>query len=80
MRPSGAGSHPALDSAFCHWAHPGDVRSVGEAVSELRVDFGPGYRIYFKQRGKTAVVLLAGGDSRSQRRDIAAAKELARGL
>lgn len=56
------------------------MRSVGEAVSELRVDFGPGYRIYFKQRGKTAVVLLAGGDSRSQRRDIAAAKELARGL
>ncbi len=58
----------------------GDVKPVGEGVSELRIDFGSGYRIYFKQRGKTLVVLLAGGDKRTQRQDIEKAKELAKGL
>ncbi len=58
----------------------GDVRPVGEGVSEMRIDFGSGYRIYFKQRGKTLVVLLAGGDKRTQKQDIDKAKELAQGL
>ena len=60
--------------------NPGDVRPVGEGVSELRIDYGPGYRIYFVQHGQTVVVLLAGGDKRTQDRDIKTALELAREL
>lgn len=60
--------------------NPGDVRPVGEGVSELRIDYGPGYRVYYVQRGKTAVVLLAGGDKDSQDRDIRKALRLARNL
>lgn len=56
----------------------GDVKSVGDGVSELRVDVGPGYRVYFTTRDRTVIILLCGGDKGSQRRDIAAAKELAR--
>ena len=60
--------------------NPGDVRPVGEGVSEIRIDYGPGYRVYFAQRGEALVVLLAGGDKDSQERDIRRALELARGL
>ena len=60
--------------------NPGDVRLVGEGVSEIRIDYGPGYRVYFVQRGQALVVLLAGGDKDSQERDIRRALELARGL
>lgn len=55
----------------------GDARSVGDGVSELRIDHGPGYRVYFVRRGRTIVVLLCGGDKRTQARDIKAAKSLA---
>jgi putative addiction module killer protein len=58
----------------------GDVRPVGEGISELRIDYGPGYRIYFKSQGKTIIVLLIGGNKRTQKRDIERAKELARDL
>ena len=58
----------------------GDARPVGEGVSEIRIDYGPGYRVYFVQRGKSLVVLLAGGDEDSQERDMRRALELARGL
>jgi putative addiction module killer protein len=58
--------------------NPGDVRAVGEGVSEIRIDYGPGYRVYFVARGESLVVLLAGGDKRSQSRDIEAAIALAR--
>ncbi|GAB2721892.1 type II toxin-antitoxin system RelE/ParE family toxin [Halomonas garicola] len=58
----------------------GDYAPVGEGVSELRIHYGPGYRVYFAQRGLELVILLAGGDKSSQSRDIAAAKQLAREL
>lgn len=60
--------------------NPGDVAPVGEGVSELRIQFGTGYRVYFVQRGAALVVLLAGGDKSTQSRDIERAKELARRL
>jgi putative addiction module killer protein len=60
--------------------NPGDVKPVGEGVSELRIDYGPGYRIYFVGRGEAVVILLAGGDKRTQERDIRRALELARNL
>jgi putative addiction module killer protein len=56
----------------------GDVKPVGDGVSELRVDVGPGYRLYFIRRGITVVVLLCGGDKSSQARDITKAKKLAK--
>jgi putative addiction module killer protein len=60
--------------------NPGDTRSIGESVSELRIDYGPGYRVYFTKLGTTVVVLLCGGDKGSQSRDISTARRLARRL
>ena len=57
--------------------NPGDVKPVGEGVSEMRIDYGPGYRLYFVERGKTVVILLCGGDKRNQARDIKRAIEMA---
>ncbi len=58
--------------------NPGKVEPVGEAVSELKIDYGPGYRVYFLQHGSHYVLLLVGGDKSTQARDIRKAKELAR--
>ena len=58
----------------------GDAKSVGDGVSELRVDVGPGYRVYFTRRGNTLVILICGGDKSSQSRDIAKAKQMAKEL
>jgi putative addiction module killer protein len=58
--------------------NPGDVKAVGDGVSELRVDYGPGYRLYFVQQGKLVVILLSGGDKRTQAADIAKAKQMAK--
>jgi putative addiction module killer protein len=60
--------------------NPGDVKPVGEGLSELRIHYGGGYRVYFKKMGKQIVVLLCGGDKASQSKDIARAKALARDL
>lgn len=60
--------------------NPGDVKPVGEGVSELRIHVGPGYRVYFVERGDVLVVLLCGGDKSTQRQDIEAAKLLAKSL
>lgn len=60
------------------YGHPGDVEPVGEGVTELRIHYGPGYRVYFQRRGNSIIVLLCGGDKGSQQKDIAAAKRLAR--
>lgn len=59
------------------FGNPGDVRPVGQGVSELRIDYGPGYRVYFVGRGPLVIVLLCGGDKRTQEKDVAAAKALA---
>jgi putative addiction module killer protein len=56
----------------------GDVKPVGGGVSELRIDYGPGYRVYFCQRGRTVILLLCGGDKRTQAKDIERAHELAK--
>jgi len=58
----------------------GDVRPVGEGVSELRINYGPGYRVYYKQFGESIIVLLAGGDKHTQTKDIKTALRLAQNL
>jgi putative addiction module killer protein len=60
--------------------NPGDVVPVGEGVSELRIDYGPGYRVYYKHFGEFLVILLAGGDKQTQTKDIKTALRLARNL
>ena len=60
--------------------NPGDAKPVGRGVSEMRIDYGPGYRVYFTQQGEALVILLCGGDKRTQDRDIARALALAREL
>ena len=60
--------------------NPGDAEPIGDGVSELRIHYGPGYRVYFKQFGQVLVVLLAGGDKNSQAQDIKTALRLARDL
>jgi putative addiction module killer protein len=60
--------------------NPGDVRSLGEGLLEMRIDYGPGYRVYFVRKGPVIVVLLCGGDKRWQPRDIALARALAAAL
>ncbi len=58
------------------YGHAGDAAQVGEGISELRIHYGPGYRIYFRKRGKAVIILLCGGDKRSQAKDIKTAKRL----
>jgi putative addiction module killer protein len=57
--------------------NPGDVKPAGEGISEMRIDYGPGYRVYFKDTGKEIIVLLCGGDKSTQQADIINAKKIA---
>ena len=58
--------------------NPGDVKPAGEGISEMRIDYGPGYRVYYKDTGKEIIIILCGGDKSTQTEDIAYAKRLAR--
>jgi putative addiction module killer protein len=60
--------------------NPGDVKPVGEGVSEMRIDYGPGYRVYFKKIGQKIVILLTGGDKNNQSKDIKTVLRLSRNL
>jgi putative addiction module killer protein len=60
--------------------NPGDGKRIRGGISEMRIDYGPGYRVYFKKRGKELIILLAGGDKSTQAKDIEAALRLARNL
>lgn len=62
------------------WGNPGDVKPVGGGVSELRIDYSPGYRVYFRKQGLDLIILLAGGDKRTQSKDIKTAQSLAKNL
>lgn len=57
--------------------NPGDIKPVGNGISEMRIDHGPGYRVYYLQRGAVLVILLCGGDKRTQTADIAKARRIA---
>lgn len=59
------------------FGNPGDVQPIGDGLSELRIDYGPGYRVYFMQQGNVLVLILCGGDKRTQQEDIAKAKRIA---
>jgi len=60
--------------------NPGDVKAVGEGISELRIDYGPGYRVYYKKLGQKMVILLVGGDKSTQPKDIKTALRLSQNL
>ena len=75
--PAGKGAH-RIRIRRLSLENPGDVRPVGGGVSELRIDYGPGYRVYFLKQGVALVILLAGGDKSSQADDITKARNLAR--
>lgn len=77
LRDSNARARIAARIDRLAFGNPGDVAPVGDGVSELRIHYGPGYRVYFVQRGKVLIVLLCGGDKRTQARDIKTAKKLA---
>jgi putative addiction module killer protein len=67
-----------IDRLCC--GNPGDVKAVGAGISEMRIDTGPGYRVYYKQIGTTIIAILCGGDKSSQEKDIKKAKQIAAGL
>ncbi|HSC18028.1 MAG TPA: type II toxin-antitoxin system RelE/ParE family toxin [Rhizomicrobium sp.] len=77
LRDSRAQKHIAARIRRMGLGNFGDVKPVGHAVSEMRIDYGPGYRLYFTRQGATALLLMVGGDKSSQKRDIATAIAMA---
>jgi len=80
LRDHRAGAKIAARIDRLAFGNPGDVRPVGGGISELRIHYGPGYRVYFVKRGSTLILLLCGGDKSTQTKDIKAAKKLAANL
>ena len=80
LRDVRARAHVLVRVARLADGNPGDVRPVGKGVSELRINYGPGYRVYFKAQAPTDIVLLTGGDKQTQKRDIEVALRLAQDL
>jgi putative addiction module killer protein len=80
LRDAGARARVNARIARLAAGNPGDVRAVGGGVSELRINYGPGYRVYFVTRGNELIVLLAGGDKSTQSSDVRTALRLARNL
>jgi len=78
-RPPSEGADPGADRSLS-FGNPGNAKPAGEGISELRIDYGPGYRVYFVRRGETVIVLRAGGDKRTQAQDIDLTPRLARTL
>ena len=77
LRDANAVARIAVRIRRMEMGNPGDSKSVGRNVREMRIDYGPGYRIYYVQRGAQIVILLCGGDKRTQRQDIEQAQKLA---
>ena len=73
-----AAAMAGFSSLRLHHGHTGDVKSFGDGVSELRIDYGPGYRLYFTRRGRIIVVLLCGGTKNTQQSDIRRAIEISK--
>lgn len=78
LRDSQARARIAARMRRLAFGNPGDVKPVGEGVNELRIHYGPGYRVYYIQRGAVLILLLCGGDKSTQSRDIETAKRLAK--
>lgn len=78
LRDRSAAARIAVRIRRLELGNPGDIKAVGEGVSEMRIDYGPGYRLYLTYTGRTLVILLCGGDKSSQTRDIAQAKKMAK--
>ena len=77
LRDERAKSRIALRLGRLQLGNYGDVKPVGQGVSEIRIDYGPGYRVYYKQRGQELIILLCGGDKSTQEKDIVRAKHIA---
>lgn len=78
LRDRNAAARIAVRIRRLELGNPGDIKSVGDGVSEMRIDYGPGYRLYLTYTGRTLVILLCGGDKSSQSRDIGQAKKMAK--
>jgi putative addiction module killer protein len=80
LRDAGAKARIAVRIRRLELGNAGDFKALGDGVSEIRIDYGPGYRVYYRKNGRTVVILLCGGDKTTQAQDIERAKTMARNL